>query len=142
MTFKMIMFRGFVGNCGEFGQYQMKTIILEGQRRVWRVQMTVFLTELFMPWLGADSNLTVDIDSEFRIGVIRPTQKFPRVMIVKFLQWPIKARVIDCFREQPEVKIVESEIAIYSNLSAVMLKKPRNLRFLTLDLQKKKIPYR
>lgn len=51
-----------------------------------------------------------------RIGPVRASQKYPRDILLQFVQWSIKTKVIQCFREQPEIAIQGSQISIYSDL--------------------------
>lgn len=95
--------------------------------------------ELFTAWLGANSTLVVNIEATYWLGAIRATYKFPRDLLVRFPQWQVKAKNIESFLDQPKVIIEGSQISIFSDLSLVMLKKHKDLKFLTAELRKKGI---
>lgn len=49
--------------------------------------LVVFFTELLAAWLSADSDLVVTIEATWdRLGIVKPFQKFPRDILVKFPQ--------------------------------------------------------
>lgn len=96
--------------------------------------LTNYLTDLFTPWLGADSEIAVSIEAAYRIWTLNPASKLPRDALIKFPNGVVKATVLASFWDQPDIVIACVKIAVYSNLSSITLKKCKNLKKKVRDI--------
>lgn len=102
-----------------------------------------YLMELFFSaWVGEDCEIVISISSAYRMRFLKPSHKHPRVVIVKFLQCLIKAKILENYWEQPNLTIDGSAINIYPDLSSITFLKRKSFKFLTENLQSRKVPYR
>lgn len=92
-----------------------------------------FSTDLFTSWVGADCEVVIRILSSYHVGVFKSSAKFPRDVIVKFLYWSTKVKILECYWEQPNLVIEGS--SVFPDLSAITLQKRKGFEFLTQYLQ-------
>lgn len=78
----------------------------------------------------------------YRVGIYRPTNKYPWDIIVKFLHLNIKAKVLECYWEQQSIIIEDKQVQLFPGVSGITLDKRRNLKFLTKELQSQGIQYK
>lgn len=101
-----------------------------------------FFTELLTAWLGSDSDIEVHLTFAYRIRPIRVRAKYPRDIILQFDSWSVKTKIIASYREQTEVIVADSQLLVYPDLSKITLINCKTLKFLTEELQKRKLSYR
>lgn len=59
-----------------------------------------YIIDLFSSWVGSNCEVEVSITVAYRVGVYRPTNKYPRDIIVKFPYWNVKAKILESYWEQ------------------------------------------
>lgn len=101
-----------------------------------------YLIELFHSWLGSESEVVLEIAAAYRVGIYRPTNKYPRDIIVKFPYWNVKAKVLENYWEQPPLTIEGIQERLFPDISGITLDKRRNLRFFTKELEDFGIQYK
>lgn len=60
--------------------------------------------------LGADSDIIIQTVAAYRIALLKKTQKNPRAVLIKFVDWVTKRKVQDIFRDQSNLVIEVSQI--------------------------------
>lgn len=101
-----------------------------------------FLTEFFTGWAGTNSDIDINIEAAYWVGILRTPAKFPRNIIIKFTYWVVKSKVLELFWEQPSVSIDNCSVQLLPDLSVITSQRRKGLKFLTSDLRLWNIPYR
>lgn len=99
-----------------------------------------FLAKLFSDWVGINSGFVVSILAAFLVGAYKDSQRYPRDIIVKFLKWSIKSKVLEACWNNSNPAAEGAVISIYPDISPLTLEKRRSFKFLTDELPSQKFP--
>lgn len=81
--------------------------------------------------LGSDNTAEIKIHSAFRIEYKRHSNKRPRNILVRFVDLASKQGILDHYRKSGRTEIEGLEVQILHDLSAITLRKRRELKILT-----------
>lgn len=102
----------------------------------------VYLQDLFTGCVGSDSEEDIKLLSAYRVGLLKKhRQRNQRDILIKFLSWQMKLKVLETFQSDPDCLTDNSKIMLLLDLSIITLNKRRDLKFLTTVLLQEKISY-
>lgn len=93
--------------------------------------------------MGSDSNEVVQLDFAHRPGHPdgRKIKSRDKDVLLRFLDWNIKALILEQLWDTPKIIVEGQELTFYSDLYPITIQRRKKWRFLTSKLVTGGIPY-
>lgn len=102
----------------------LKNVKLRGlKEQVEGDNLVQYLQHLFTSCAGPECATAIRINLAYRLGQHNSWAKYPRAIIIKFLNWQSKSKVLKNLLNNPRLEIEDSEISLLPNLSNITLTK-------------------